>query len=64
MFGIGHWELCIIGIVAVLLFGSRLPTVCRSFGQSLMELKRGFLEVQAECDEIEKGLKNETTRSA
>jgi sec-independent protein translocase protein TatA len=59
MFGIGHWELLVIGIVAILLFGKRLPTVCRSFGQSLMELKRGFLEVQQECDEIEKGLKTD-----
>lgn len=57
MFGIGHWELAVIGIVAILLFGKRLPSVCRSFGQSLMELKRGFLEVQQECEEIEKGIK-------
>lgn len=54
MFGIGQWEILVIGIVAILLFGKRLPTVCRSFGQSLMEFKRGFMEIQAECEEIEK----------
>lgn len=62
MFGIGHWELAVVGIVAILLFGKRLPSVCRSFGSSLMELKRGFLEVQAECESLEKTI-NEKTRS-
>jgi Sec-independent protein translocase protein TatA len=28
--------------------------VARSFGQSIVEFKRGFLEVEAECKEIEK----------
>ena len=32
--GIGFQELVVIGVVAVLLFGSRLPSVARSLGQS------------------------------
>jgi sec-independent protein translocase protein TatA len=43
----------IVGVVAVLLFGSRLPKVARSVGQSIVEFKRGFMEVEAECNEIE-----------
>ena len=54
MFGLGTIEIAIIGAVAVMLFGSRLPKVARSFGQSIVEFKRGFLEVEAECKEIEK----------
>jgi len=44
MFGIGPMELSIIGVVAVLLFGNRLPGVARSIGQSFHELKRGLNE--------------------
>lgn len=53
MFGIGTTEMIIVGVVAVLLFGSRLPKVARSVGQSIVEFKRGFMEVEAECNEIE-----------
>lgn len=40
----GTTEMIIIGIVAILLFGSRLPKVARSIGQSVFELKRGLNE--------------------
>lgn len=56
MFGIGTVELCVIGGIAVMLFGSNLPRVARSVGQSVMEFKRGFLEVSAECQKIEEGI--------
>jgi len=39
-------EIVIIGVVAVLLFGSRLPTVARSMGQSLTEFKKGMQGVK------------------
>lgn len=53
MFGIGTLEMCIVGGIAVMLFGGRLPKVARSFGQSIVEFKRGFLEIDAECKKIE-----------
>lgn len=53
MFGMGPWELGIIAIVLVLLFGSQLPKVARSAGQSLMEFKRGFKEIELECREMD-----------
>ena len=40
----GTTELLIIGGVALLLFGKRLPGVARSIGQSVFELKRGLNE--------------------
>jgi sec-independent protein translocase protein TatA len=42
MFGLGYGEMLIVGIVAVLLFGNRLPSVARSMGKSLTEFKRGM----------------------
>ena len=46
MFGIGTVQLLILGIVAVILFGSRLPSVARSLGQSLVEFKKGMRDLE------------------
>ncbi len=48
MFGIGQGELLIVGIIALLLFGSRLPSVMRSLGSGISEFKRGLDDVQRE----------------
>ena len=48
MFGIGPMEMLIVGIVAVLLFGSRLPSVARSLGKSMTEFKKGMREFENE----------------
>jgi len=47
-FGIGSTELLIIGILAVILFGNRLPSVARSLGKSLTEFKKGMREFENE----------------
>ncbi len=39
------WHWLIIGIVALLLFGNRLPEVARSMGRAFKEFKRGLHEV-------------------
>lgn len=57
MFGLGTIEVAIIGCVSVMLFGGRLPKVARSVGQSIVEFKRGFLEVDAECRKLEEQVK-------
>lgn len=53
MFGVGPIEMVVIGMIAVMLFGGRLPKVARSAGASIMEFKRGFMEVEKECRKIE-----------
>lgn len=55
-FGVGPMEMVIIGGIAVMLFGGRLPKVARSVGQSIVEFKRGFLEVEQECAEISRSI--------
>lgn len=44
------WHLLVIGIVALLLFGKRLPEVGRSLGRGIMEFKRGLREVHDDID--------------
>jgi sec-independent protein translocase protein TatA len=39
-------HLLIVGVIALLLFGNRLPSVMRSLGGSLREFKRGMDDVQ------------------
>jgi sec-independent protein translocase protein TatA len=48
MFGIGTPELMIFGVIAVILFGSRLPSVARSFGKSIVEFKKGMQDIEAD----------------
>lgn len=48
MFGIGQTELLIVGIVALLLFGNRLPSVMRSLGSGISEFKKGLDDVNRE----------------
>jgi len=54
----GPWELAIIAIIALILFGRRLPEVGKSLGKGIVEFKKGLKEVQDEvtktADEIDK----------
>ena len=57
----GNMEWLVILVVALLIFGKRLPDVARSVGKSITEFKKGIREVK---DDIEVGSRLEPSNSA
>lgn len=51
------WEWLVILVVALLIFGKRLPDVARSIGKSLTEFKKGIKEGEQAKDELENDVK-------
>ena len=54
----GPFEMMIIGVIVLLLFGNRLPSVMRSLGKGITEFKKGVKGIE---DEIEDAGKIEDT---
>ena len=52
----GPMEMCIIGVIAVILFGKQLPSVARSLGAAIPSFKKGFKDVEKELDDISEEL--------
>jgi sec-independent protein translocase protein TatA len=50
MFGLGPVEIVVVGSLAVMLYGKRLPEVGRSVGQSIMELRRQWATISRDLD--------------
>ena len=50
MFGLGPTEMLIVLVIAVLLFGKRLPEVGRSLGKGIIEFKKGLNDIKNEVD--------------
>ncbi len=60
----GPVELLVIGFVALLLFGKRLPEVARSMGKGIVEFKRGLRGVEEEVGSIRSEVDTQASKPA
>ena len=52
--GLGYTEMLLFGVIALMLFGSRLPDVARNFGRTYKELRKKVDEFQREFRDWDK----------
>lgn len=57
-------EMIVFGIIALLLFGKRLPEVARSLGKGIVEFKKGIRGIDEEVDNATYNRAASTTRPA
>ena len=51
MFGLGHWELLIILLLVMIIFGAgKLPQIGAGLGQSIRNFKKGVSGVETEIE--------------
>jgi sec-independent protein translocase protein TatA len=47
-----HVELLVVLVIALLIFGRRLPEIARSVGRSMTEFKKGINEAKESTDDL------------
>jgi sec-independent protein translocase protein TatA len=52
MFGLGAMEIAMLGVVAVILFGKKLPEVAKSLGKSVVSFKQGMHGLEEGINDI------------
>ncbi len=50
-FHLGTFEIVGLILLGLLLFGSKLPSIARSMGKSIVEFKKGVKDVKADLDD-------------
>jgi len=60
-FDLSPTTLLVLGVLAVLLYGERLPEVARSVGKGFMEFKKGVRNIQ---DDLEGAINSATSTDA
>ncbi|QDU81259.1 twin arginine translocase protein A [Polystyrenella longa] len=59
----GMPELIIVAIIALLLFGKRLPEVARSLGKGIVEFKKGVSGIEDEVTDTTRSKPNRSERA-
>jgi len=60
-FDLSPTTMLVLGVIAVLLYGERLPEVARSVGKGLMEFKKGIRNIQ---DDVEGAINSATSTTS
>ena len=64
MFGMGPWELALIFLVVLLLFGAkRLPDIAKGMGKGIKEFKKAVKDTQGEIKSSMKELETDASDS-
>ena len=59
---IGMWEVIIIALVILLLFGGKkIPELMKGLGKGVKSFKQGMNEVESEVNDIKKDIESDTT---
>ena len=64
MFGLGMQELFLVGVVALLLFGQRLPEVARTAGKYYTQFRRQLTDLQAQMSMSDTHYSNTSSSSS
>ena len=60
VFNLGFWEIVLIALVVLLLFGGKkIPELMRGLGKGVKNFKDGMKEVENEVEEIKKDIDSE-----
>ena len=52
MFGFGHWEILIILVIAMIIFGAgKLPEIGSGIGNAIRNFKKGLTDIEKEDPE-------------
>ena len=60
VFNLGFWEIVIIALVVLLLFGGKkIPELMRGLGKGVKNFKEGMKEVENDVNDIKKDIESE-----
>jgi sec-independent protein translocase protein TatA len=63
MFGMGTAEMMVVGVIALLLYGKRLPEVAKGLGQSFKQFKDGLAGFENEVKTPFRGVQQSITNA-